>query len=74
MKELIQRLSDISDCYDDFILGVINFAKKDASHVELLNNYMRSTPDLTSSDVIAFIISQPDFHNYSANNKMQQVG
>lgn len=74
MKELIQQLSNISDAYDDFILGVINFAKKNPSHVEILNNYMRDKINLTSSDVIAFIISQPDFHNYSATNKMQQVG
>lgn len=74
MKELIQLLSEISDAYDDFIWGVINYAKKDTSHIEILNNYMKSNANLTSSDVIAFIMSQPDFHNYSAVNKMQQVG
>lgn len=72
MKELIQQLSNISDGYDDFILGVINFAKKDLSHIKLLNNYMRGKEHVSSSDVIAFIIAQPDFHSYSATNKMQQ--
>ncbi len=74
MKELIQQLSNISDGYDDFILGVINYAKKDPSHIEILNNYLRGRENLTSSDVIAFIIGQPDFHNYSATNTIQQVG
>lgn len=74
MKELIQHLSNIPDGYDDFILGVINYAKKDPSHIKTLNEYMRHEKNLTSSKVIAFIISQPDFRNYSAINTMMQVG
>ncbi len=74
MKELIQQLSNISDAYDDFILGVINYAKKDSAHIELLNEYMSNETDLFSSDVIEFIANQPDFHSYSATNKIQQVG
>ena len=74
MKELIQQLSNISDAYDDFILGTINYAKKDPSHIEILKNYMSGKSNLTSSDVIAFIMDQPDFHNFSATNKIQCVG
>ena len=74
MKELVQQLSNISDAYDDFILGTINYAKKDPSHIEILKEYMSGNPNLTSSDVIAFIASQPDFHDFSAAKKMQCVG
>ncbi|MCR4653307.1 MAG: hypothetical protein K5744_06400 [Eubacterium sp.] len=74
MKELAQLLSNISDAYDDFILGVINFAKKDISHAGLLNRYMRENPNVTSSDVIAFIMDQPDFHDFSATKEMKHVG
>jgi hypothetical protein len=70
MKELIQHLSNISDAYDDFILGVISYAKKNSSHIDILNDYMRNKTNLTSSDIIAFIMRQPDFHDYSATNKM----
>jgi len=66
MKELIQRLSMVPDAYDGFIIGVIKYAEKDPSHVEILNNYMRGNADLKSSDIIKFIIEQPDFHDYSA--------
>ena len=74
MKELIQQLSNISDAYDDFILGVINYAKKNPDHLNILTDYLRNNSALTSSDVIAFIINQPDFHSYSATNEIQQVG
>ena len=74
MKELIQQLSSIPDAYDDFILGTINYAKKDPSHTDALINYIKNNTNLTSSDVIAFIMSQPDFHSYSATKKMEFVG
>lgn len=73
MKELIRQLSNIPDAYDDFILGTINYAKKDLSHISILKDFMRGKTNLTSSDIIAFIISQPDFHSYSATNKMEYV-
>ena len=74
MKELIQQLSNIPDAYDDFILGTINYAKKDPSHINILKDFMRGKTNLTSSDIVAFIISQPDFHSYSATNIMERVG
>lgn len=66
MKELIQQLSNIPDAYDDFILGTINYVKKDPSHLNILKDFMRDKTNLVSSDIVAFIISQPDFHSYSA--------
>lgn len=74
MKELIRQLSNIPDAYDDFILGTINYAKKDPSHINILKDFMRGKTNLTSSDIIAFIVSQPDFHSYSATKKMECVG
>ena len=74
MRELIRQLSNIPDAYDDFILGTINYVKKDPSHINILKDYMRDKTNLTSSDIITFIISQSDFHSYSATKKMEYVG
>ncbi len=57
MKELIQQLSSIPDAYDDFILGTINYVKKDPSHIDALKDFMIGKTNLTSSDIIAFIIT-----------------
>ena len=73
MKNLMKKISDIPDVYDDFVSGVINYAKKEPSHVEILNDYLDNGRDLTTSDVVEFIIQQPDFHSYSATLK-QTVG
>lgn len=69
MKNLMKKISDIPDVYDDFVSGVINYAKKEPSHVEILNDYLDNGRDLTTSEVVEFIIQQPDFHNFSATLK-----
>mgnify|MGYP006988833824 CR=1 FL=1 len=67
MTELITKLSMISDVYDDFILGVINYAKKKPEHVDILLDYINSDEDVMTSDVVKFIMLQPDFHDYGFN-------
>lgn len=61
MNELIKLISEISDVYDDFIFGVINYAKKKPEHITVLINYIKSTDDIKTSDIVKFIIEQPDF-------------
>jgi hypothetical protein len=36
--------------------------------------YTQENPNVTSSDVIAFIMVQPDFHDFSATKGMKHVG
>ena len=73
VTNLIKKISEISDVYDDFILGVINYAKKNPKHVKILNDYLDNHCDVTTSDVVEFIIQQPDFRSYSATLK-KKVG
>ena len=69
VTNLIKKISGISDVYDDFILGVISYAKKKPNHVKILNDYLDDHRDATTSDVVEFIIQQPDFHSYSVTLK-----
>lgn len=73
LTELIKKISEISDVYEDFVLGVISYAKKDSAHVRILNDYLEDNPDLTTSDMVEFIIRQPDFHRYSAASKQNSL-
>lgn len=73
MKELMQRLSNIPDIYDDFIVGIVNYAKRSPEHIVVLNNYMNENDDLRTSDIVDFVMSQPDFHSFSAANKETQI-
>lgn len=73
MIELLKKLINISDVYDDFILGVVSYAKKDIQHIKLLNEYIDNNHDLRTSDIVEFIIQQPDFREYSAFNIKKEM-
>ena len=66
MSELIKEISSLPNVYEDFIYGVLNYARRKPEHVDLLLNYLYSNENLTTSDVVYFISTQPDFHDYSA--------
>ncbi len=66
MKELIEKIIKIKDSYDDFILGVISYAKKKPEHIKILNDFLDNNPDITTSAVIEYIILQQDFRSYGA--------
>ena len=65
MEILKSKLKAISDSYDDFVAGVMNYARRDPKHVQVLNEYIDSHPQANSSDITEFIIQQPDFFKYS---------
>ncbi len=66
MSELIKEISSLPNVYEDFIYGVLNYARRKPEHVDLLLNFLRNNENLTTSDVVYFISIQPDFHDYSA--------
>lgn len=70
MKELMARLEKSRIHMMTLYWGVINFAKKNPSHVDILNRYLQENKNATTCDVIAFIARQPDFHKYSAVNSV----
>ena len=49
--------------YDDFVLGVINYAKQQPEHVSLLHRLLDENTNISSSDIIEFIYNQPDFRS-----------
>ena len=69
MKELIEKLVNIPDSYDDFLLGVISYAKKTPEHIIILKDFIDNNPQVSTSDVAEFIIEQPDFRSYSTINE-----
>ena len=61
MGELITRLNDVDDSYFAFVAGVIAYAKESPEHLLLINEYLDANPDSKSSDILGFIMNQPDF-------------
>lgn len=58
---LINLLKNIPGVYDDFILGIYVYVKKNDNRLNKVLSYLENNENYTSSDVIDFISSEPDF-------------
>ena len=72
MDELEQMLNNVSDTYYDFVVGVLNYAKKKETREKAVVEYMMCNPDAKSSDILLFVSEQEDFYedNVSGNTKL----
>ena len=62
MDELTTRLNNIPGAYFAFVAGIISYAKKKPESLRRIMGYLNSREDLTTSDVVHFVMTQPDFH------------
>ena len=69
MEELYNRLVAFPGSYFGFVMGVITYAKTKPERVNKIMDYLKSSDNLDTSDVIEFISDQPDFHEFCANNR-----
>ena len=65
MDELLNRLNNVSDTYAGFVMGVITYAKKKPERLSKVLQFMEDNPEAKSSDIVEFIVEQPDFHEDS---------
>ena len=63
MTELKDMLTRVKDSYFDFVIGILAYAGKNKNRLETVTNYIKDNPDLTASDIIYFVSSQPDFYD-----------
>ena len=62
MDELITKLKSIQDSYYGFVVGIIAYAKYSDERIDRINKFIDNNDNLTSSDVVYFVMNQPDFH------------
>ncbi len=62
--ELYAKLNAIPDSYYGFVEGIISYAKKKPERIDKVLRFIDSTSNPTSSDVVKFVMEQPDFHEY----------
>ena len=61
MEEIYNKIAMIPDAYFEFIDSVMSYVKKKPERIRIVSNYLSENDDLKSSDVLRFIINQPDF-------------
>lgn len=69
MEELVNKLNAIPNSYFGFVAGIVTYAKMKPERLKKVMNFMDSSNNLTPSDVVKFVMSQPDFHEYGLGLK-----
>lgn len=69
MEELINRLRAIPNSYFGFVAGISTYAKGKPSRLRAVLDFMDQTPNATSSDIVKFVMDQPDFHDDSVASR-----
>ena len=69
MEELTKLLNDVQGSYYDFVVAMLHYAKKKKSRLVVLTDFIKKNKDLTTSDIIEFVSSQPDFYEDAAYTK-----
>ncbi len=72
MMKLTDRLRQVEDVYDGFVLGVLTYVKKKPSRLRAVNEFMDAHPSALTSDIVKFIMDQDDFHEGDNNEQMEE--
>ena len=62
MEELTRKLNEMQGSYFAFVTGISAYARKKPERLEKVLQYINNTENLTTSDVVKFVMMQPDFH------------
>lgn len=73
MEELMKKLNAIPDAYFDFVMGIIAYAKRKPERLEKVLNFLDASDDVKSSDVVAFVMSQPDFYEDGQKPRFKEI-
>lgn len=73
MEELINKLNSISGTYFGFVAGIVNYAKQKPERLEKVLRFIDESDELTTSDVVKFVMMQPDFHEFGLGHEEAEV-
>lgn len=71
MRALIDKLTVIPNSYSAFIAAVIAYTSKSPIGLGKLMNYLEANEKSTTSDVLRFISTQEDFHDWQCNSNIK---
>ena len=65
MDRLKELLNGVNDTYYDFVVGVLNYAKRNKSSREAMTSYIENNPDALTADILEYMISRDDYYDHA---------
>ena len=75
-EKLNELLNNVKDSYYDFVVGVLNYAKRNDKNLRDMTLYIENHPDSDTSDILEFMIGRDDYYDHAqriagVNSKIQ---
>lgn len=68
MEELKRMLINVSDSYYDFVVGILDEAKKSESRKKALTGYINNHPKATTSDIVKYLTDELGLYEENRNS------
>ena len=69
MEELRTMLKNVPDSYEDFVIGMMNYASFSEERKQKLADYLEKNPGADTSSIIRFVSDSPDFYDDACEDK-----
>ena len=68
MEDLYYTLNNLPDSYFEFVDSVMSYVKKKPERLAAVQDYIKSNLSASTSDILHFIMKQPDFFEDDVKN------
>ena len=65
MDRLTALLNNVDDSYYDFVVGVLNYAKRKSSNREAITSFIENNPKALTSDILEYMLSRDDYYDHA---------
>ncbi len=69
MEELVLKLNALPNSYFGFVMGIIAYCKQKPGRTEKVLGFINNTDGVTPSEVVKFVMEQPDFSEYTVRRE-----
>lgn len=65
MERLTELLNGVKDSYYDFVVGVLNYAKRNTKNTEDMISFIETHPEADSSTILEYMMNRPDYFDHA---------
>ena len=65
IDKLTELLNGVKDSYYDFVVGVLNYTKRNTKNAEDMISFIEAHPEADSSTILEYMISRPDYFDHA---------
>ena len=65
MDRLTELLNGVKDSYYDFVVGVLNYTKRNTKNAEDMISFIEAHPKADSSTILEYMISRSDYFDHA---------